>query len=100
MAIESKFLECLVDNLNAEIVLGTVTNEEEGVEWLRYTYLYQRLVSNPFAYGVDLNEIQVKYKIASLCNYQNQSLCTTRQATVQLFKATFFNIRFSNMIYS
>jgi pre-mRNA-splicing helicase BRR2 len=29
----------MVDNLNAEIVLGTVRNRDEGVQWLGYTYL-------------------------------------------------------------
>ena len=50
--IESKFQEMLVDNLNAELVLGTVGNVKEGVAWLRYTYMYGRMTRNPLAYGV------------------------------------------------
>lgn len=50
--IESKFQESLVDNLNAELVLGTVTNVREGVAWLKYTYMYGRMTRNPLAYGV------------------------------------------------
>ena len=38
--IESRFVENMVDNLNAEISLGTVSNVEEAVTWLSYTYLY------------------------------------------------------------
>ena len=37
----------LVDNLNAEIVLGTVQNAREAVNWLGYTYLYVRMLRNP-----------------------------------------------------
>lgn len=55
--IESKLTAKLVDNLNAEISLGTVTNVEEGVQWLGYTYLYVRMKQNPFAYGIDWREL-------------------------------------------
>ncbi|XP_072178267.1 activating signal cointegrator 1 complex subunit 3-like [Diadema setosum] len=50
--IESQFKEKLADNLNAEIVLGTVSNTEEALRWLRYTYLYIRMRLNPKAYGL------------------------------------------------
>ncbi|OWB67958.1 hypothetical protein B5S30_g3328 [[Candida] boidinii] len=55
--IESKLPAKLVDNLNAEISLGTVTNVEEGVQWLGYTYLNVRMRQNPFAYGIDWKEL-------------------------------------------
>lgn len=40
LPIESQFVAKLADNLNAEIVLGTVRNRDEAVQWLGYTYLY------------------------------------------------------------
>jgi replicative superfamily II helicase len=43
----------MVDNLNAEISLGTVTNVDEGVRWLGYTYLFVRMKKNPLVYGMD-----------------------------------------------
>ena len=52
LPIESKFLKRLTDNLNAEIVLGTVSNLTEAVEWLRYTYAFIRLQQNPIEYGL------------------------------------------------
>ncbi|KAG7890659.1 hypothetical protein KL936_001943 [Ogataea polymorpha] len=55
--IESKLSAKLVDNLNAEISLGTVTNIDEGVQWLGYTYMYVRMKQNPFAYGIDWQEL-------------------------------------------
>lgn len=41
----------MVDALNAEIALGTVTTVFEGVKWLGYTYLFVRMRKNPFVYG-------------------------------------------------
>ena len=39
LPIESQFISKLADNLNAEIVLGTVSNIYDAVEYLQYTYL-------------------------------------------------------------
>jgi pre-mRNA-splicing helicase BRR2 len=39
LPIESQFFSKLADNLNAEIVPGTVRNRDEAVQWLGYTYL-------------------------------------------------------------
>lgn len=46
-----RFIKGLMDSLNAEIALGTVTNVTEGVQWIGYTYLFVRMRKNPFAYG-------------------------------------------------
>ncbi|KAF3939723.1 hypothetical protein ABW19_dt0207732 [Dactylella cylindrospora] len=56
--IESRLTEKLVDNLNAEVSLGTVTSVDEGVQWLGYTYLFVRMKKNPMAYGIDWSELQ------------------------------------------
>ncbi|KAK4936938.1 putative steryl acetyl hydrolase mug81 [Elasticomyces elasticus] len=56
--IESRFSHKLVDNLNAEISLGTVTTIAEAVTWLGYSYLFVRMRKNPEAYGIDWNEFQ------------------------------------------
>ncbi|KAK9491575.1 Sec63 Brl domain-containing protein [Lipomyces doorenjongii] len=56
--IESRFVERMADNLNAEIALGTVTNIDEGVQWLGYTYLYVRMRKNPMVYGIDWKQIE------------------------------------------
>ncbi|KAG0229103.1 activating signal cointegrator 1 complex subunit [Actinomortierella wolfii] len=53
LPIESRFIENLVDNLNAELSLGTITNVDEAVTWLSYTYLYVRMRKNPLVYGMD-----------------------------------------------
>ncbi|XP_067094233.1 activating signal cointegrator 1 complex subunit 3 [Osmerus mordax] len=57
--IESQFLNSLADNLNAEVALGTVTNVDEGVRWLSYTYLYVRMRANPLVYGINHTAYQM-----------------------------------------
>ena len=41
LPIESQFISKLADNLNAEVVLGTVQNVREAVDWLG-EYAYQK----------------------------------------------------------
>ena len=41
----------MVDSLNAEISLGTVSNVRDAIQWLGYTYLFVRMRMNPLAYG-------------------------------------------------
>ena len=52
LPIESQFVSKLADQLNAEIVLGTVQNAREACNWLGYTYLYVRMLRNPTLYGL------------------------------------------------
>ncbi|KAJ1800554.1 activating signal cointegrator 1 complex subunit 3 [Coemansia sp. RSA 2399] len=56
--IESRFASNLIDNLNAEITLGTVTNVDEGVAWLGYTYMFIRMQKNPLVYGLSGDEMK------------------------------------------
>ncbi len=58
LPIESQFITKLPDNLNAEIVLGTVQNIEEAVNWLGYTYLYVCMLRNPTLYGITYDEVE------------------------------------------
>ena len=44
----------LIEHLNAEIVLGTITDVSVSLEWLRSTFLYIRVNKNPKHYGVML----------------------------------------------
>ena len=39
LPIESQLAKKLADNMNAEVVLGTIRSRDEAVEWLTYTYL-------------------------------------------------------------
>ncbi|KAH7105461.1 Sec63-domain-containing protein [Auriculariales sp. MPI-PUGE-AT-0066] len=54
--IESRFETGLIDSLNAEISLGTVSSVSEGMQWLSYTYLFVRMRRNPMVYGMSHDE--------------------------------------------
>ncbi|XP_055607496.1 activating signal cointegrator 1 complex subunit 3 [Uranotaenia lowii] len=56
--IESNFIQCLADNLNAEVTLGTICNIDEAIEWLSYTYLFVRMRMNPQCYGLNYQDLQ------------------------------------------
>ena len=56
--IESNFIAQMTDNLNAEVSLGTVTNVEEAIAWLSYSYLYVRMRKNPQCYGIKYQELR------------------------------------------
>lgn len=58
LPIESRLSANLIDNLNAEIVLGTVANIREASLWLSYTYLHVRMVKNPLSYGINWDDVQ------------------------------------------
>lgn len=62
LPIESQFMSRLADNLNAEIVLGTVKSREEAVNWLSQTYLYIRMLKAPRLYqvGADYDTVEDK----------------------------------------
>lgn len=55
--IESNFVGNLADNLNAEVALGTISNIDEAVRWLSYTYLHVRMRINPREYGISFDEV-------------------------------------------
>ncbi|KAG7336122.1 hypothetical protein KOW79_000815 [Hemibagrus wyckioides] len=57
--IESQFHASLADNLNAEVALGTVTNVDEAIKWMSYTYLYVRMRANPLVYGINHKAYQM-----------------------------------------
>lgn len=91
--IESNFIKHLTDNLNAEIVSGTVSTVEEGMEWLRYTYLNVRLAQNPLVYGYDHFEIEQDPSLTSIRNrlivtaarqLEEARMCRYNQETGQL----------------
>ena len=49
----------MTDNMNAEIVSGTITTIDEAVDWIRDTYLFIRMKKNPLVYGI--NQQDIKY---------------------------------------
>lgn len=52
LPIESQMMSKLIDSINAEVALGTITSRKEAIEWLGYTYLYVRMLKSPRDYRV------------------------------------------------
>jgi len=58
LPIESQMISCLADSLNAEIVLGTVSNIKDAINWLSYTYLFIRMYKKPAVYGIGHSDFE------------------------------------------
>ncbi|XP_074859384.1 putative ATP-dependent DNA helicase HFM1 [Carettochelys insculpta] len=67
--IESSLHKHLVEHLNAEIVLYTITNVKIALEWIQSTFLYMRVLKNPVHYGVSpgLDRVGIEAKLQELC---------------------------------
>ncbi|KAK1339803.1 hypothetical protein QTO34_018360, partial [Cnephaeus nilssonii] len=59
----------LIEHLNAEIVLHTITDVNIALEWIRSTLLYIRALKNPSHYGFasGLNKDGIEAKLQDLC---------------------------------
>ncbi|KAI6238035.1 hypothetical protein M3Y99_00730500 [Aphelenchoides fujianensis] len=55
LPVESQMISKLPDMLNAEVVLGTINNVNDAMDWLGYTYLYVRMIHSPALYGIPLD---------------------------------------------
>lgn len=86
--IESNFVNYLSDNLNAEVTLGTISNVEEAIMWLSYTYLYVRMRINP-----QVSQIFLLFKVPKPIRDYRKSLSSIRVKVAhgaKLHRAQFF----------
>ncbi|EAL72371.1 DEAD/DEAH box helicase [Dictyostelium discoideum AX4] len=58
LSIESQFISRIADNLNAEIVLGSIQTVRDAVNWLGYTYLYICMIRNPPLYEISYDDFE------------------------------------------
>lgn len=58
LPVESQLISRLPDLVLAEMVLGTVTNVDEAVNWLAYTFLYVCMLRSPSLYGISAEEFK------------------------------------------
>ncbi|XP_023270563.1 probable ATP-dependent DNA helicase HFM1 [Seriola lalandi dorsalis] len=67
--IESSLHSHLVEHLNAEIVLQTISHVNMALDWIRSTFLYIRALKNPTHYGfsADLDRYGIEAKLQELC---------------------------------
>ncbi|MFH4977102.1 hypothetical protein AB6A40_003811 [Gnathostoma spinigerum] len=80
LPIESQMISKLPDMLNAEVVLGTINNVSDAMNWLGYTYLYVRMIKSPNLYGITHDQL----KLDPLLEQRRADLIHT--ASVQLDK--------------
>ncbi|XP_075396376.1 putative ATP-dependent DNA helicase HFM1 [Tenrec ecaudatus] len=68
-AVESSLHKHLIEHLNAEIVLRTITDVNIALEWIRSTLLYIRALKNPSHYGFacGLTKDGIEEKLQELC---------------------------------
>ncbi|EFX02787.1 dead deah box DNA helicase [Grosmannia clavigera kw1407] len=94
LPIESRFSAKLVDNLNAEIALGTVTSIPEAVQWIGYSYLFVRMRRNPMAYGIDWAELsQDPMLVQRRRQLAEQAARTLQQSQMIIFNETTEELR-------
>ncbi|XP_029380596.1 probable ATP-dependent DNA helicase HFM1 [Echeneis naucrates] len=67
--IESSLHSHLVEHLNAEIVLQTISDVNMALDWIRSTFLYIRALKNPTHYGfpAGLDRYGIEAKLQELC---------------------------------
>lgn len=67
--VESNFHLHLLQHLNSEVVLGTITDLSVAIEWLSSTFFYIRAKKNPTYYGFpqDLTTVQLNAKLLGIC---------------------------------
>ncbi|XP_062285176.1 probable ATP-dependent DNA helicase HFM1 [Scomber scombrus] len=67
--IESSLHSHLVEHLNAEIVLQTISDVNMALDWIRSTFLYIRALKNPTHYGfsAELDRYGIEAKLQELC---------------------------------
>jgi activating signal cointegrator complex subunit 3 len=60
--IESRLITQLAEHLNAEINSGTITNKQNCMDYLTWTYWFRRITRNPLFYEIPNNETQTIQK--------------------------------------
>ncbi|TSQ69526.1 putative ATP-dependent DNA helicase HFM1 [Bagarius yarrelli] len=82
--IESSLHTNLVEHLNAEIVLHTISDVNMALDWIRSTFLYIRALKNPKHYGFspDLDKCGIETKLQELCLKNLNSLASFNLITM------------------
>ncbi|GAA6085546.1 probable ATP-dependent DNA helicase HFM1 isoform X1 [Tachysurus ichikawai] len=82
--IESSLHTNLVEHLNAEIVLYTISDVNMALDWIHSTFLYIRALKNPKHYGfsTNLEKCGIETKLQELCLRNLNSLASFNLITM------------------
>ncbi|XP_068069997.1 probable ATP-dependent DNA helicase HFM1 isoform X5 [Danio rerio] len=82
--IESSLHTNLVEHLNAEIVLHTISDVNMALDWIRSTFLYIRALKNPKHYGFppEVDKCGIETKLQELCLKNLNSLASFNLITM------------------
>ncbi|KAK8810576.1 hypothetical protein WA158_007151 [Blastocystis sp. Blastoise] len=73
--VESSLHKQLTDHINAEITAGTLISYDNIIDYISWTFLFRRLISNPSYYGVEPGENNRDY--SNILKYLNLLIDTT-----------------------
>ncbi|KAJ8959089.1 hypothetical protein NQ318_022346 [Aromia moschata] len=82
--IESNLHRHLIEHVNAEVVLRTITDLDVAMQWLASTFLYVRARKNPRHYGLNtgLNKDQIDKKLLEICQIDLNKLVKAGMLTM------------------
>ncbi|XXG59104.1 hypothetical protein AAC387_Pa04g1243 [Persea americana] len=67
LPVESHLQHFCHDNLNAEVVVGTIEKKHDAVDYLTWTFLYRKLTQNPNYYGLQgVSHSHLSYHLSEL----------------------------------
>jgi replicative superfamily II helicase len=73
--IESRLEKSLIDHINAEIVVGSMSTWESCLEWLKSTFLFTRMCRDPNKYFKDnLTVPQIEDRLTAVAHQHLQEL--------------------------
>ncbi|KAB0794088.1 hypothetical protein PPYR_13708 [Photinus pyralis] len=83
-SVESSLHTHLIEHVNAEVVLHTITDLGVAMEWLTSTFLYIRARKNPKHYGLPagLNSDQIDNKLLEMCQVEINRLSRSKMLTI------------------
>ncbi|XP_068081655.1 probable ATP-dependent DNA helicase HFM1 [Anabrus simplex] len=87
--LESNLLQHLAEHLNSEVVLSTITEKAQAINWIRSTFLYVRTLKNPKYYGIsaELSKKGIEDKLQEICLRELNAL-----ASINLVKMDVYDI--------
>ena len=103
--LESSLHRNLTEHLNSEIALGTITNLETSKQWIRGSFLYQRMQRNPDYYGLNKRTGQtwqgrLDELVADSIGRLEGAKILRKQDETELFSCTEYGVLMSKVSFS